>query len=182
MSSFAVEKPPTSSKQPSTRRPAPGHDTRGTGTRRRSPERQADDGQIHVPTDRRHAVVVVIVVVIVVVAFPDVPDSRFERARRCSPGSSDGSLWSDSQLVWRMLLAFGLVIVSKAAGLLAPLYFKAGRRRVVVINGGIGGRIDRSPRNGRPVLPRRGAGDKLPGQGEPGHRLHAGGPAGRSGG
>ena len=30
----------------------------------------------------------------------------------------------DSQLVWRMLLAFGLVIVSKAAGLLAPLYFK----------------------------------------------------------
>jgi ABC-type transport system involved in Fe-S cluster assembly fused permease/ATPase subunit len=30
----------------------------------------------------------------------------------------------DSQLGWRMLLAFGLVIVSKAAGLLAPLYFK----------------------------------------------------------
>ncbi len=30
----------------------------------------------------------------------------------------------DSQLVWRMLFALGLVIVSKAAGLMAPLYFK----------------------------------------------------------
>jgi ABC-type transport system involved in Fe-S cluster assembly fused permease/ATPase subunit len=30
----------------------------------------------------------------------------------------------DSQLAWRMLFALGLVIVSKAAGLLAPLYFK----------------------------------------------------------
>jgi ABC-type transport system involved in Fe-S cluster assembly fused permease/ATPase subunit len=30
----------------------------------------------------------------------------------------------DSQLAWRLLLALGLVVVSKAAGLVAPLYFK----------------------------------------------------------
>ncbi len=30
----------------------------------------------------------------------------------------------DSQLVWRMVFALGLVIISKAAGLMAPLYFK----------------------------------------------------------
>ncbi len=30
----------------------------------------------------------------------------------------------DSQLVWRMVFALGLVVISKAAGLMAPLYFK----------------------------------------------------------